>query len=164
MNADNQEIEVIPGKLTLVLTPDQIRLEMGAASPILSVAEARTVAAALAEAAAVLDGLNPEDHDWRRLPMQYIHFKVEADEAVKRKDRPRGLSGGVHCWIKEQTHTNAFHVACGWVTDDDWIVTEMTEHREVFRSEYEGTEYLTYYEQALLDDEVFLTELEAGDG
>jgi hypothetical protein len=52
------------------------------------------------------------------------------------------------------------HVAAGWIAEHGWMISEVIEQRRVSRVDFADTEYLQYFEQALLDAEVFLYEIE----
>jgi hypothetical protein len=73
---------------------------------------------------------------------------------------PTGSIAEVHCWIKDQTQRNAMHIAAGWVAEHGWVIGELLEQRPVSRIDFANTEYLQYFEQALIDGEVFLYEIE----
>jgi hypothetical protein len=152
-------------KVTLKAPPDGVTLTAG---------EAQELASRLVEASALANGDNPEENDWVRIPMQYVRaaaqrleFEVEGSGEPSRPepddddaDMGNAKSAEVHCWIKDQTQRNAMHVAAGWIAEHGWVVLEVIEQRAVTRDDFTGTEYLQYYEQALIDSEVFLYELE----
>ena len=63
----------------------------------------------------------------------------------------------VDCYIKDQTATNALHIAKGWIADNGWHVVTVEEQREIAEEEYaEDSEGREYVRQALTDDEVFV--------
>ena len=153
MSEPNERIELAPG-LFMEPRPDGLRLALGGESVDLSPDEGLEAARALVEASAAAGG-PPEEQDWHRVPMQYLILAIDPDpEAGPDADEPPPVE--VHCWIKEQTRNNAVHVAIGSVVEDGYSVTDLVEQRTVTRADFEGTELLTYYEQALTDDEVFL--------
>jgi hypothetical protein len=91
--------------------------------------------------------------------MQYLVLEIETHpEAIKEGSPFR--TGRVHCWIKDQTQTNAFHVATGWTNDAGWIVTRVVEHGDVSRDDFESSSLVEFYDQALTDDQVFYFEVE----
>jgi hypothetical protein len=165
MEPTNARTELIAGKLSLETVPSALRLAIGDTSLDLTPDDALIVARALTEAAAAhataLAAATDDDAEVdpeaspKRLPMQFVVLDVERDPEAD-PDEAMPPNAEVCCWIKEQSHANAVHVAVGWVNESDWIITNVSEHRIVDRSDFEGTELLPYYEQALTDDEVFL--------
>lgn len=141
-----------------------VTLQIGDARFDLSIAEARYAASRLIEAAAAADGLEPEKEDWDRLPMQYLLVEAErVDDETDGDSRDTVPQiAEVHCWVKDQTRRNALHVAEGWIAGCGWVVTKVIEQRCVGPADFAGTKRLRYYEQALLDEEVFLFETDAG--
>ena len=83
------------------------------------------------------------------------YITPEADTAER-----LGATALAHCWVRGQTKKNAFHVAIGWISEDGWVPTELVEQRAVTRDDFEGTEDLSYFEQALTDGEVFKFEID----
>jgi hypothetical protein len=135
--------------------------------------EAQTLASRLLENAALANGDDPIENDWVRIPMQYLRvfaerlpFSLETpDDDAQRvpapnSDEPDGHTAEVHCWIKDQTQSNAMHIAAGCVAEHGWMITEVLEHEVVSRTDFAETDLLPYYEQALVDSEVFLYEIE----
>jgi hypothetical protein len=155
----------------VTVSDDAVKLTVGAESVTLSVDEAEELARSIADAAARASGQSPEENDWVRLPMQYIRaaaervdFEVDPTGADVRPidevpDTGDAKTAEVHCWIAGQTQQNAMHVAAGWIASHGWAVTDVIEQAAVTRDDFEGTEYLPYYEQALMDSEVFLYEI-----
>jgi hypothetical protein len=134
-----------------------LRVKGGKAT--LSVDEVHELVGELIECAARAQGLDPDEQDWTRVPMQHLIFAVESAPEIEPEDRP-GQSARVLCWVRGQTRKNAFHVAVGWISEDGWIPSELLEQRTVTRTDFEGSEDLRYYEQALTDGEVFKFEIE----
>jgi hypothetical protein len=135
--------------------------------------EAQELASRILEAAALAIGEDPEENDWVRIPMQYIRGAAERlDLEVEGQAEPAepaadtaeddltGAAAEVHCWIKDQTQRNAMHIAAGWIAEHGWVLGELLEQRSVTRADFQNTEYLQYFEQALIDGEVFLYEIE----
>ncbi len=132
--------------------------------------EAQELASRIFEAAARAGGEDPVENDWVRLPMQYLRlaaerldFTPEGDEnkvPAPNSDEPEGRNAEVHCWIKDQTQSNAMHIAAGCVAEHGWFIQEVVEHESVSRTDFADTDYLQYFEQALIDSEVFLYEIE----
>jgi len=164
MEPTNSRTELIAGQLFLETVPSTLRLAIGETTLDLSPDDAMIVARALTEAAAAHataaaaageeEEVDP-DMDPKRIPMQFVVLDVERDPEAD-PDEAMPPNAEVCCWIKEQSRANAVHVAVGWVNESDWIITNVSEHRTVDRTDFEGTELLAYYEQALTDDEVFL--------
>lgn len=135
-----------------------ITLGVGTATAELSVADARAVAVRLVETAAAADAQDDTANaESRRIPMQFL---LLAAEQVVESGTPETCDVG--CWIADQTRTNAFHIAFGWVSGNGWEVLEVLEHHPVTRADYAGDEdhLLPYYEQAITDGEVFLYEID----
>jgi hypothetical protein len=150
---------------------DAVTLTVGAEKVTLGVDEAEELARRVVDAAARASGQSPEENDWVRLPMQYVRvaaervdFEVEPTGTDVRPidevpDTGDAKTAEVHCWIRDQTQQNAMHVVAGWIASHGWAVTDVIEQAAVTRDDFEGTEYLPYYEQALMDSEVFLYEI-----
>ncbi|MFM8273564.1 MAG: hypothetical protein ACKODX_14725 [Gemmata sp.] len=150
---------------------DKVTLKAPAGEASLSAAEAQQLAGRIFEAAARANGDDPVENDWVRLPMQYLRlaaerldFSPEGDDANKvpapNSDEPDGHTAEVHCWIKDQTQSNAMHIAAGCVAEHGWFIQEVIEQESVTRDDFADAEYLQYYEQALTDSEVFLYEID----
>jgi hypothetical protein len=146
-----------------------VTLKVPDGSVTLTENEALELAGRLAEAQARASGEDPEERDWVRIPMQYIRAAAERLEDAEPDAEPGtelyeelkdAKAAEVHCWIANQTQQNAMHVAAGWIASHGWVVTEVIEQAPVTRDDFEGTDYLPYYEQALTDSEVFLYEID----
>jgi hypothetical protein len=153
---------------------DKVMLQAPAGGVALTAGEAQELASRLFEAAIFATGENPEENDWVRVPMQYIRaaaermeLSVEGAEPVQPNEDPEmgdARNAEVHCWIKDQTQQNAMHIAAGSIAEHGWVMLEVLEQRPAARADFTDTEYLQYYEQALIDSEVFLYELEETEG
>jgi hypothetical protein len=151
-----------------------VKLKAPADGVTLTADEAQELASRIVEASMLASGQDPEESDITRIPLQYIRvaaermeFDVEGGPPVVPNDDPEmgdAKSAEVHCWIKDQTQRNAMHVAAGWIAEHGWIVLEVIEQSAVTRADFTNTEYLQYFEQALIDSEVFLYELEDTEG
>jgi hypothetical protein len=98
--------------------------------------------------------MNYEEHD--RIPMQYLIIEAAPDLTFDQKDR-NIVGSAVGCWIKNQTKTNALHVARGWIEAQGWVVLDLIDQYPVSSETYKNkTEGREYFEQALTDDEVFV--------
>ncbi len=150
---------------------DKVTVKAPADGATLSATEAQELASRIFEAAARAGGEDPVEKDWVRLPMQYLRlaaerldFAPEGDDANKvpapDSDEPDGRTAEVHCWIKEQTQSNAMHIAAGCVAEHGWFIQEVIEQESVTRADFADTDYLQYFEQAITDSEVFLYEIE----
>ncbi len=146
--------------MCLAISENGVKLTLPAGSVVLTDDEALKLASALVEAAAVARGDDPDEHDWRRVPVQFLHFEAEQGSEEEPETAPQFAS--VRCWVSGQSRANAAYVAAGWIMDEGWTVTDLIEQAEVTRTDYEGTEYERYYDQVLTDGEVFLFEI-AGD-
>jgi hypothetical protein len=80
--------------------------------------------------------------------------------AVPSDAHPQSLSIGgayVSCWIERPTLDEADEVARQWIRSHDWENEEREEAYAIDRSAYENEPSgLEYYEQALIDAEVFV--------
>jgi hypothetical protein len=147
-------------------TDDSVTLKVGSETARLSAEEAEHLARLIVDAAARAGGLDPEENDWVRIPMQYIRVAAERLDTGgepadgEAPDTGDAKAAEVHCWIKGQTHRNAMHIATGWIAEHGWFIEEVIEHEAVTGDDFADTEYLPYYEQALTDSEVFLYEIE----
>jgi hypothetical protein len=150
---------------------DKVTLKAPAEGATLTADEAHELASRVFEASALARGEDPDESDVVRLSMQYmrvaaerLEFEVDGAPAVPTGDEDADMAGAkeaeVHCWIRDQTHRNAMHVAAGWIAEHGWVITEVVEQRPVTRTDFADTEYLQYFEQALTDSEVFLYEIE----
>ncbi|VTS02996.1 unnamed protein product [Gemmata massiliana] len=148
----------------------KVTLKAPAGGATLTSDEAQELASRIFEAAARASGDDPVENDWVRLPMQYLRltaerldFAPDGDEnkvPAPNSDEPDGSAAEVHCWIKDQTQGNAVHIAAGNVTEHGWYITEVLEHQGVTRADFADSEYLQYFEKALVESEVFLYEIE----
>ncbi len=149
---------------------DKVVLKAPAGVVTLSVDEAQDLAGRLVEASAQAMNVDPDENDWVRIPMQYIRIAAERlDTGLEGSEAPAPLGdedigdakfAEVHCWIRDQTQRNAMHVAAGWIAEHGWFITEVIEQTAATRTDFAESEYLQYYEQALVDSEVFLYEIE----
>jgi hypothetical protein len=149
---------------------DKVTLKAPAGGVALTADEAQELASRIFEAAALATGEDPEERDWVRIPMQYVRvaaerleFEIEGQPAPPSEDDSDmgdAKTAEVHCWIKDQTQRNAMHVAAGWIAEHGWVIGEVIDQRPVARADFADTEYLQYFEQALIDSEVFLYEIE----
>jgi hypothetical protein len=157
--AETNHLFPFPGdKLRLENLPDGVKLHLPQKTVFLSADEALGVASALVEAASLAGGNDPEELDWRRVPVQFLQFEAEQD--CEDDSKTEGKFASVRCWISGQTRANAVYVASGWIMDNGWTVTDLVEQREVTRADYAGTEDEQYYEQVLTDGEVFVFEVD----
>lgn len=152
---------------------DKVTLKLPADGVTLTGDEAQELASRIFEAAMRTDGEDPVENDWVRVPMQYLRvaaermeLNVEGEEAAPPEDPEMGdaTSAEIHCWIKDQTLRNAMHIAAGSIAEHGWVVLEVIEQNAVTRADFTDGEYLQYFEQALIDSEVFLYELEEPEG
>ena len=94
-----------------------------------------------------------ESHD--RIPMQYLIIDAEQNEEFDHDEVYGGASVG--CWIKNQTEKNAYLIAKVWIEENGWRIICLDEQYPISEEDYsdkpEGREY---FEQALIDGEVFV--------
>jgi len=87
--------------------------------------------------------------------MQYLIIEAAQDPTIKHENRYK--SAQVGCWIKNQTEKNAFLIAKGWIEEQGWVALSLEDLHpvsvEYFKNNPEGRRY---FEQALIDDEVFV--------
>jgi len=152
---------------------DKVTLKAPADGVTLTADEAQELASRLFEAAMRSGGEDPEENDWIRVPMQYLRvaaermeLNVDGAEPAPPEDPEMGdaTSAEIHCWIKDQTLRNAMHIAAGSIAEHGWVVLEVIEQNVVTRADFTDGEYLQYFEQAILESEVFLYELEEPEG
>ena len=61
------------------------------------------------------------------------------------------------CWIKNQTRKNAYLIAKGWIEERGWVALSLNSQHPVSAGDYKGDlEHEGYFQQALIDDEVFV--------
>ncbi len=87
--------------------------------------------------------------------MQLVMF-----EAKQRPEFPHEESCGgafVNCYIKGRTPKRAYQDAKEWVQESGWEIVKLEDQHEIDRASFEKPEDgLEYYEQALIDGEVFV--------
>jgi hypothetical protein len=148
---------------------DKVTLKAPADGVTLSADEAQELASRIFEAAMLSRG--EDASEYRREPMQYLRVAAErmdlggegADAPPEDPEMGDATSAEIHCWIKDQTAANAMHIAAGSIAEHGWMVLEVLEQKPATRADFDG-EYLQYFEQALIDSEVFLYELEEPEG
>ncbi len=71
---------------------------------------------------------------------------------------PQGYSTAwVNCWINDSSRENALKKAITLIREHGWFVAEILEAYPISREAYaHNPESLKYYEQALIDGEVFV--------
>ncbi len=146
---------------------DKVTLKAPDGGVTLNSEEAQELASRIFEAAMLAGGEDPVESDRVRIPMQYLRLAAERFSAPEgdtqtapNSDEPEGHNAEVHCWIKDQTQSNAIHIAIGSITEEGWFVQEIIEHENVSRTNFADTDYLEYFEQALTQAEVFLFEID----
>ena len=113
----------------------------------LSVEEARKLSTELLQLGIEIEDIGDQVGEWQRIPMQYIAFEVSNELRTAE----------VSCWIKDQTKRNALVIAMADVEKIEWNIENLLEHEETTIEEYEeDEESLKYYEQALVDGEVYV--------
>ncbi len=119
--------------------------------------EARGLGVALLKSAEVATPVDPDNPTDKRIPMQYLQIEASTENT----DDPKAegsQTGIVHCFIRDQSSTNAVYIAVGWVSSEGWDVLQIIENASVTATDFADTDLLQYYEQALVDDEVFVFE------
>jgi hypothetical protein len=161
MATEPENIDVLPGRVSLNVSLNAMMLNVEKSPLEITGDDALKLARALTDAAATSHAevaIDEDDNDNpKRIPMQFIVMEVERDpDAEGEKDSELPDEAQVLCWIKEQSHNNALHVAVGCVNETDWIVTSVLEHRSVSAKDFADTDLQAFYEEALTDDEVFV--------
>ena|ERR1700685_404791 len=90
-----------------------------------------------------------------RVPMQYLIINAAQDPTFEHKLAHGGAIVG--CWIKNQSKKNAYLVANGWIEDHGWVSLSLEDQYPVSEDDYKmKSEGKQYFEQALIDEEVFV--------
>jgi hypothetical protein len=96
-----------------------------------------------------------EHTEHERIPMQYLIIDAAQDPTFAHEKEYGGATVG--CWIRNQTKRNAFLIAKGWIEEHGWVALALDEQRSVSAETYRNEpESRQYFEQALIDDEVFV--------
>jgi hypothetical protein len=95
------------------------------------------------------------DNEHERMPMQYLVLEAAQDPTFQHGDTYGGAQVG--CWIKDQTEKNAYLIAKGWIEAQGWVVLSLDQQKRILLESYaDGDEGKQYFEQALIDEEVFV--------
>lgn len=87
--------------------------------------------------------------------MQYLIIDAAQDPTFAHDKVYGGAMVG--CWIKNQTKTNAYLIAKGWIENHGWVSLSLEDQYPVTEEDYKvKSEGKRYFEQALIDDEVFV--------
>jgi len=87
--------------------------------------------------------------------MQYLILAAAQDPTYAHEKEYGGAHVG--CWIKNQTKRNAFSIAKGWIEDSGWVPLSLEDQHPVSVETYaDNHESRHYFEQALIDEEVFV--------
>ena len=90
-----------------------------------------------------------------RIPMQYLIIDAAQDPTFAHKKVCEGATVG--CWIKNQTKKNAYLIAKGWIEDQGWVSLSLEDQYPISEEAYkEKPEGKQYFDQALIDEEVFV--------
>ena len=90
-----------------------------------------------------------------RIPMQHLIIDAAQDPTFTHDKIYGGATVG--CWIKNQTKKNAYLIAKGWIENHGWVSLSLEDQYPVSEETYnEKSDGKQYYEQALIDDEVFV--------
>jgi hypothetical protein len=93
--------------------------------------------------------------EFERIPMQYLILDAAQYPTVYHREKYSGTHVG--CWIKNQTKKNAYLIARGWVEERGWVVLSLEDQHPVTADNFTNNpEGRRYFEQALIDDEVFV--------
>jgi hypothetical protein len=83
--------------------------------------------------------------------------RIEAKQSRQYAHEKWYAGAYIDCYIKDQTEENALYVAKGWIAKNGWEVLDVEEQRQIEQDAYEeGTDGREYFQQALLDEEVFV--------
>ena len=87
--------------------------------------------------------------------MQYLIIDAAQDPTYPHEKQCGGACVG--CWIKNQTKKNAYLIAKGRIEERGWVVLSLEEQYPISAETYrDKTEGRQYFEQALIDEEVFV--------
>jgi hypothetical protein len=87
--------------------------------------------------------------------MQYLIIEAAQDPTFKHEAHYQGAQVG--CWIQNQTKKNAYLIAKGWIEEQGWVALSLEDQHSVTASTYkDNPKGRRYFEQALIDDEVFV--------
>ena len=87
--------------------------------------------------------------------MQYLVIAAAQDPTFAHEHEYGGAHVG--CWIKNQTKRNAYLIARGWIEENGWVPLSLEEQHPVSADTYaHNHESKCYFEQALIDEEVFV--------
>jgi hypothetical protein len=87
--------------------------------------------------------------------MQHLVIDAAPDPTFAHDEQVGGAF--VACWIKDQTRKNALFVAKGWIEENGWVVLAVDQQQSVSADDFpEGAQGKEYFEQALIDEEVFV--------
>ena len=90
-----------------------------------------------------------------RILMQYLIIDAAQDPTYAHEKQYCGANVG--CWIKNQTKKNAYLIAKGWIEDHGWVTLALKDQHPVSHEDYKDKgEGRRYFEQALIDEEVFV--------
>ncbi len=138
-------------KVTIKPVSDEVLLEVVTLKTMLSVDEANEFVNGLIGASATAQGLDPDENDWIRIPMQYLVVELESENGKERCV--------VHCWVKFQTRKNARYVAFGHISEDGWQIHSVRQQCTVTGRDYSDGQWGSeFYNQAKLDGTVFVFE------
>ncbi len=121
-------------------------------SSALSVEEARELATKLIQKAIEVKGIQNMVGEWERIPMQELVYDLKL----------KGERKMCVCFIYQQTKSNAVRIASAMLQESGCEQLVLLEQDEVFREDYLSEDGETvdgemqYYEQALIDGEVFV--------
>ncbi|MCX7666973.1 MAG: hypothetical protein N2112_15680 [Gemmataceae bacterium] len=155
MNESNFSVPV--DKIGIQVQANGIEISLPQSPTLLTAAEAQGVAVALLKASESQTPVDTETAPERRLPMQYLQIEAVTDNSETPEEEAE--QGIVHCWIRDQSPTNAVYIAVGWISSEGWDVLQIIENKPVTASDFQETDLLPYYEQALVDNEVFVFEV-----
>ncbi len=144
-------------KVSLNIQEGGVELSIAQSPVSLTLYEARLLGVALIEASEEPTPIDPENPTDQRIPMQYLQIEATT-ENTDAPESEESQTGVVHCFIRDQSTTNAVYIAVGWVSSEGWDVLQILETASVTATDFAETDLLQYYEQALVDDEVFVFE------
>ena len=89
------------------------------------------------------------------IPMQYLIIEAVQDPSCVHEREYGGASVG--CWIKGRSENEAALLAKAWVQNSGWVPLSIEEQYSVTEDFYsEDAGGREYFEQALIDNEVFV--------
>jgi hypothetical protein len=87
-----------------------------------------------------------------------MYFFMFHGAPMARHPESKSIGGAfINCWVERSTLAEAEAVARQWINEAGWQIKSLDESRIVDRSDYDDNPAgVEYFEQALIDNEVFV--------